>query len=151
MISKNKNNSVVLLAIFATCFLAGCEQRTVVLNSNQNANVSAQSAGVRNGPFTGIGAQCKPPANANTYPPPNFVVKASPVIPQRAHDEKVEGCSGVKFRIASDGSVVDATIVTEYPLNYGFGDATVQFLTASKFPASSDNTKWYYYARSYVK
>ncbi|MBV9784252.1 MAG: energy transducer TonB [Acidisphaera sp.] len=64
-------------------------------------------------------------------------------MPARALAEHVSGCAGVRFRIASDGSPHDITVMAEYPAGYGFGDTARAVIAAARWPPKDDEA-WRY-------
>lgn len=67
-------------------------------------------------------------------------------IPVQVQTGLTEGCAGATFRVASDGSVHDIEVLTEWPTGYGVGDYVRRELQATRFRPAADVTALHYEA-----
>ncbi len=87
---------------------------------------------------------CASPRGSGPFEPlqPPIANAAVPV-PPRAQAEHVAGCAGLRFRIGQDGIATDVTLVAEYPLGYGFGEAGLHKLRILRW-SPRDDLAWHY-------
>jgi hypothetical protein len=64
-------------------------------------------------------------------------------FPARAKADHVSGCAGLRFRIGPDGVAQDVTLVAEYPLSYGFGEAGLAKLAVLRWAPRDDLASHY--------
>jgi|GEM_PF-6978452 hypothetical protein len=137
-----------LIGLGAVLVLAGCqEQRTVIL---EQQSAAAQAANVAPPPPRPRAvtqqdtSPCRAPAGTGPFEHlPHVVSSASVPMPPRAMAEHVNGCAGVRFRLAPDGSPTDITVMAEYPAGFGFGATASAAIAASRWPAKDDQA-WRY-------
>ncbi len=140
---------VELIGLAAVLLLASCqEQKTVILEQQSSAALAANAAPPPS-PRPRMVAQqdtspCRAPAGTGPFERLPHPVSSAPVpMPPRALAEHVNGCAGVRFRLAPDGSPTDMTVMAEYPAGYGFGDTASAAITATRWPAKDDQA-WRY-------
>ena len=97
--------------------------------------------------------RCRPPASlvpTLSRQKPVVVSRPSLAFPEKAKAEQIDGCAGVAFRLAADGTPLDVKLETESPAGYGLGDFVVSQITATRFaPPPGESDQWYYEAHRY--
>lgn len=73
-----------------------------------------------------------------------------PIYPERAKADHISGCAGFEFHIAPDGRPTDLRQLTEYPLGYGFGEATRTALLSDHFDPAHAGPLWYYWHSNFL-
>jgi hypothetical protein len=123
---------------------AGCvEQRTVVLNQATAASLAGSGTAGAVKPVAPP-SPCSAPRGSGPYEHLQRPVSDPAVpLPPRALAEHVRGCAGLRFRIGPAGAPQDITLVAEYPVGYGFGDAGLAKLNGLRW-APTDDFAWHY-------
>ncbi len=130
--------------------LVGCqEQKTVVVEQAQAGGYAGyqpppprpQPPPVRH---VDILAPCSAPAGTGPFEklPPAVRGGHVPTL-ERANAEHVAGCAGVRFRIGADGRARDITVMADYPVGYGFGQAGADAIADTQW-APMDDLSWRY-------
>ena len=142
--------AVPAACLIATVTLGGCqEQRTVVVAQAQ----AGSAVGLASPPPApmpqqqrriDILAPCSAPAHSGPFErlPPPVVPGHLPKL-ARADAEQVTGCAGVRFRVGPDGAPRDITVMADYPVGYGFGDAGAQAIAGTRW-SPMDDLSWRY-------
>jgi hypothetical protein len=136
----------IIAGIGAIAVLAGCqEQKTIVLEQASAGSVAAAGvpAAAPRPPPT-HGSPCAAPAGTGPFehvPPPLSSDKVQ--MPSRAVAEHVRGCTGIRFRIGSDGLPQDISILAAYPYGYGFGESGQRIVASAKW-TPRDDLAWHY-------
>ncbi len=120
---------------------AGCqEQRTVVLEQSSAASLAATGAP----PRIVHSSPCASPRGSGPFERLQQPIGGESVsAPPRAQAAHVAGCAGMRFRIGPDGVPTDVTLVAEYPIGYGFGEAGLYKLKTLRWPPR-DDLAWHY-------
>ncbi|HTZ69543.1 MAG TPA: energy transducer TonB [Acetobacteraceae bacterium] len=126
----------------SVAMLAGCQQqRTVVVEQAAAGSVSATPPMhvLPPLPHPRAASPCSAPAGTGPFERLPKPLTSFPVVtPARAKIEHITGCAGVRFRIGPDGHAQDITLMAEYPLGYGFGDAALHWLSTATWPPHDD-------------
>jgi hypothetical protein len=133
-----------LIATSGLVLASGCvEQKTVVLD--QTGAASLGSGGAPRAPRPVVqSSPCSAPRGAGPFEHLQRPISDPAVpIPPRALAEHVRGCAGFKFRIGPSGVPQDITLMAEYPVGYGFGDAGIAKLNGLRW-APADDFAWRY-------
>ena len=136
-------NSHRVLGLAATAALAGCQvQHTTVLEATQTNGGGGTPYAVPVHRPVPQHSPCNAPASGGPYEHlSNPVYNPVMTLPEKATAEHVNGCAGVRFRLGPDGVPQDITLVTEYPLGYGFGQYALGKISAMRW-APRDDLSW---------
>ena len=136
-------SSLAILAV-ASNALMGCQvQHTTVLEAsatNAGGGGMAYAVPVRRPPPPR--SPCAAPSSGGPYEHLSNPIYNPPLtLPDRALAEHVAGCAGVRFRLGADGVPQELTLMTEYPLGYGFGQRAMDKVSAMRW-APRDDLSW---------
>ena len=129
--------AAALAAALLAASVAGCGPDSKPVTSTADA---ADQAALNKS----VAEPCNEPPGMN-YPSAN----QPPVTPQPKYSDKAtlthkNGCAGLKFQLTPDGSVTNASIVTESPEGFGFGNTALMALKATQFPPGQPKSDYFY-------
>ena len=135
-------------ACLAACWaMMGCQapRAVVATDRTQPEAIAASGAQAAAGPHaTQAATPCSPPWGAGPFARLDVPVSTQPVAaPARAVAEQVNGCGGVRFRIALDGTPQDVEVLADAPSGYGFGDHVRRVILATRW-SGGDDPSWHY-------
>jgi hypothetical protein len=84
------------------------------------------------------------------YSGADVMLSAKYVIPEKAKNDRIDGCAGIEFQLDKGGQPVHLHVVKESPQNYDIARSTLQSIKLSRFKPSSGLSRWYYISRSIV-
>jgi len=136
-----------MIAIFFAALITGCTSNTVVIVAPQDLKAQARLLAQKKAAqpcFLSVDARTKYIAAVPVLTAP------AGAIPQKAKDDRVDGCAGVEFQLDQDGHPVNLNILKEAPVGYGFADMLLQRLTKDTFKPSANPNQWYYVSTAYI-
>jgi len=122
--------------------LTQCTNNTLVLQVPPETLKAAQ----HQAQVKAIGAKCLPDKKDAQFATLPQIVKNVTINPEAVIKARVDGCAVVTFQLDRNGVPQHIRLVTEYPLDYGFGDALRERIRQSRYmpPAPGQaGSVWY--------
>ena len=136
-----RSMTIPIMGVIAAAVLGGCQvQHTTVLEaSSTNGGGGGMPVYVPVRRPASPRSPCTAPAGSGPYEHlSNPIYNPEMALPDRALAAHVNGCAGVRFRLGEDGVPRDVTLVTEYPLGYGFGQRALDKVSAMRWEPKDD-------------
>lgn len=96
-------------------------------------------------------APCNQSGTERLPVPPEPPIPVHPGISSKARRDEVNGCAGIRFRIARDGTTRDAQLVIEAPTGYGFGQAALAALADTAYDPRTVKAEWFYFNYVFIQ